>query len=377
MVPSGVTAAEGGIKRSLPQNEQHDNVDPSPPRKRQATDLVDERAMRDTSPPLSSYDIDEPQLREKSPEELIALVLKLRSTHSRQIAEMEVRCEAVNRQLNDLRDSLASYVESQTAALQTVAKHFHPVQPHRPSPHAPSLDTRRCSVDTSASPQRSSRSFSNSSQAQLSAPEMCSSLAPVLLPATPAPATEIHSMPLSRPSAFPSAQQSSPINSLNPTASEAASQQHSQPPQPSGNGRPPAVQCSNMNTVTEIWREYRYGADGNPAIELLDAQWGSKWRPEPKIRTWYSRRKLIYDKIKELMADGLDEATAVREVESMRRGRSMNWLMRLLQDDRRETKATWKAAAAAATAAKQANKIGAAPSAIGAVISPGAFEYQR
>ena len=124
--------------------------------------------------------------------------------------------------------------------------------------------------------------------------------------------------------------------------------------QPTGDG-PPVVECTNFNTVQEIWQEYRYGVPSQPApIETLDATWGPRWRPEAKIRTWYSRRKLIYDKVKELIADGIDEATAVQEVESMRRGRTINWLMRLLQEDRKETRASWKAAAAAATAAAQA-----------------------
>lgn len=123
--------------------------------------------------------------------------------------------------------------------------------------------------------------------------------------------------------------------------------------QPTGDG-PPTVECTAFNTVKEIWQEYRYGIPEQPAaIETLDATWGPRWRPEAKIRTWYSRRKLIYDKVKELMADGIDEATAVREVEAMRRGRTINWLMRLLQEDRKETRASWKAAAAAATAAAQ------------------------
>ena len=123
--------------------------------------------------------------------------------------------------------------------------------------------------------------------------------------------------------------------------------------QPTGDG-PPIVECTTFNTVKEIWQEYRYGVPDQPAaIETLDATWGPRWRPEAKIRTWYSRRKLVYDKIKELIADGIDEATAVQEVEAMRRGRTINWLMRLLQEDRKDTRASWKAAAAAATAAAQ------------------------
>lgn len=107
------------------------------------------------------------------------------------------------------------------------------------------------------------------------------------------------------------------------------------------------------NSVADIWQEYKHGRDGHQSIESLDSQWGPRWRPEPKNRTWYSRRKMVWDKIKELVHDGLSEEAAVAEVERMRAGRSMNWLMNILQNNRKETKASWKAAAAAAVAAKQ------------------------
>ncbi|KAJ8125930.1 hypothetical protein O1611_g7709 [Lasiodiplodia mahajangana] len=76
--------------------------------------------------------------------------------------------------------------------------------------------------------------------------------------------------------------------------------------------------------------------DGQPAIEKLDAVWGSRWRPEPRGRTWYSRRKVIWDKIKEFMAEGMDEEVAVQEVEKLRDGGTINKLIRMLQDDRKD-----------------------------------------
>lgn len=76
--------------------------------------------------------------------------------------------------------------------------------------------------------------------------------------------------------------------------------------------------------------------DGQPAVEALDAQWGSRWRPEPRGRTWYSRRKVIWDKIKEYIAEGMEEDEAVREVEKLRDGGTVNKLIRLLQDERKD-----------------------------------------
>lgn len=99
---------------------------------------------------------------------------------------------------------------------------------------------------------------------------------------------------------------------------------------------PPTYDYRTVGTVEEVWKEYREGMDGQPAIEELDATWGSRWRPEPRGRTWYSRRKVIWDKIKEYIAEGMDEDEAVKEVEKLRDGGTINKLIRTLQDERKE-----------------------------------------
>lgn len=117
------------------------------------------------------------------------------------------------------------------------------------------------------------------------------------------------------------------------TSSQTAQPRPAQTPQPAG---PPQYKYGTVGTVEEVWKEYREGMDGQPAIEELDATWGSRWRPEPRGRTWYSRRKVIWDKIKEYMTEGLDEDEAVREVEKLRDGGTINKLIRMLQDERKE-----------------------------------------
>ncbi len=91
-----------------------------------------------------------------------------------------------------------------------------------------------------------------------------------------------------------------------------------------------------MATVEEVWKEYREGMGGQPAIEKLDSLWGSRWRPEPRGRTWYSRRKVIWDKIREFISEGMDEDAAVQEVEKLRDGGTINKLIRMLQDERKD-----------------------------------------
>ena len=124
---------------------------------------------------------------------------------------------------------------------------------------------------------------------------------------------------------------------------------------PRADGKPPQVVYGHVGTVAGLWREYRHGVDGQPSIESLDQTWGPSWRPEPKDRTWYSRRKLVWDKMKDFLHDDLSEEQAVAEVERIRDGRSLNWLMNLLQNNRKEAKRSWREAAATARAAKKAS----------------------
>lgn len=117
---------------------------------------------------------------------------------------------------------------------------------------------------------------------------------------------------------------------------------------------PPAVEPSRIDTVTEAWEEYRYGRAGNLSVEQLEARWGPRWRQETRLRSWYQRRKAIADRVKLYMADGIAEKDAVMEVERMRRGRTLNWISRLLMDDAKETRRQRRMAAQEATAARKA-----------------------
>ncbi|KAL8303357.1 hypothetical protein RB601_007870 [Gaeumannomyces tritici] len=118
-------------------------------------------------------------------------------------------------------------------------------------------------------------------------------------------------------------------------------------------GMPRVIAYSKLDTVGEIWQEYKYGLDGVMAIEAIEKSWGSRWRPDAKGRTWFSRRKIIWDKIREYMHDGLDEEAAVAAVEAKRATRTIHHLLAVLSKERKETKREWKKNAAEATAEKR------------------------
>ena len=118
--------------------------------------------------------------------------------------------------------------------------------------------------------------------------------------------------------------------------------------------QPPTVEASYLETAWEAWEEFRYGRNGNPSLETLDAVWGPRWRQEFKLREFYKRRKAIADKIKQYMADGIDEQSAVKALDTQRGKRKLNWLSLRILDERKAQKEQYKEAQKAALVNKAA-----------------------
>lgn len=135
-------------------------------------------------------------------------------------------------------------------------------------------------------------------------------------------------------------------------------------PSPNAN-EPPTVEVSYLETAWEAWEEFRYGRNGNPSLETLDAIWGPRWRQDFKLREFYKRRKAIADKIKQYMADGIDEQSAVKAMDTQRGKRKLNWLSLRILDERKAQKEQYKEARKAALANKAAlQSSGAVPAAV-------------
>ncbi|KAI0103065.1 transcriptional activator of glycolytic enzymes-domain-containing protein [Nemania sp. FL0031] len=225
--------------------------------------------------------ITEDQLHGRTPEQLIATILQLQNQHQQFLVQINAQYESINQQLSDLRGGL---IASHQAAASALGSRDQPVRSIIPPPPVPPQQTA--------------------------------------VPPPPRP-------PIQTPTrANPRVPPASPSHPIAPRSSVSAAT-------PTAAG-PPQYDYRTVGTVEEVWKEYREGMDGQPAIEKLDAVWGSRWRPEPRGRTWYSRRKVIWDKIKEFMAEGMDEEVAVQEVEKLRDGGTINKLIRMLQDDRKD-----------------------------------------
>jgi hypothetical protein len=69
-----------------------------------------------------------------------------------------------------------------------------------------------------------------------------------------------------------------------------------------------------IKTVRELWNEWYEGLDGQPPIQTLEAQYGARWRPDPKERVMFRRRKVIIDEIYARTKDGTALWKAVEAV---------------------------------------------------------------
>ncbi|KXH68097.1 hypothetical protein CSAL01_06277 [Colletotrichum salicis] len=64
-------------------------------------------------------------------------------------------------------------------------------------------------------------------------------------------------------------------------------------------------------TVEEQWAEYKYGLHGQQPVELLEKMYRAKWRNGTYGRSWFTRRKAFWDKMKGLLNQGNTEEKAL------------------------------------------------------------------
>lgn len=89
----------------------------------------------------------------------------------------------------------------------------------------------------------------------------------------------------------------------------------------------PAYELFDARSVADVWREWKVGIPGRPALQGLEEAWGFRLRPTPRHRTAWSRRKVILDELNRLIARGRSEEAAVAELEALRRSRRLRSLI--------------------------------------------------
>lgn len=101
------------------------------------------------------------------------------------------------------------------------------------------------------------------------------------------------------------------------------------PPLPTApESSPPVVTAlPKVYTVQDVWREWKEGVAGQPAVQELEERWGSRWRPGTNIRVQFCRRKVIWDEVRARIAKGRTEEEAVKELEQLRGHGTLNRLV--------------------------------------------------
>jgi len=93
----------------------------------------------------------------------------------------------------------------------------------------------------------------------------------------------------------------------------------------------------DARTVADVWREWKEGIAGRPALEELENRWGHHWRLGSAMRMAWCRRKVVLDEVSRLIQSGLDPELAVATLDERRQqaGQSLPAFIRAIQGRRK------------------------------------------
>ncbi|KAF4918718.1 Protein MSN1 [Colletotrichum viniferum] len=99
-----------------------------------------------------------------------------------------------------------------------------------------------------------------------------------------------------------------------------------------GNQKPLFKFQPTPDTVEELWAEYRHGLRGQPPVEQLEVKYRAKWRNDTYGRSWFTRRKPFWDKMKQMLADGKTEDEALEVMRARSKGSVPGLMGRLCKE---------------------------------------------
>ena len=76
------------------------------------------------------------------------------------------------------------------------------------------------------------------------------------------------------------------------------------------------VQNTSLNSIAEIWKEYKHGINGGPSLEWLE-ETVRYWRSYPQGNMAFCRRSGIYYRIEQLTKTGIAEEDAVAQLQAL------------------------------------------------------------
>ncbi|EQB56693.1 hypothetical protein CGLO_03282 [Colletotrichum gloeosporioides Cg-14] len=99
-----------------------------------------------------------------------------------------------------------------------------------------------------------------------------------------------------------------------------------------GNQKPLFKFQPTPDTVEELWAEYRHGLGGQPPVEQLEVKYRAKWRNDTYGRSWFTRRKPFWDKMKQMLTDGKTEDEALEVMRALSKGSVPGLMGRLCKE---------------------------------------------
>ncbi|KAI8168859.1 Protein MSN1 [Colletotrichum sp. SAR 10_70] len=99
-----------------------------------------------------------------------------------------------------------------------------------------------------------------------------------------------------------------------------------------GNQKPLFKFQPTPDTVEELWAEYRHGLRGQPPVEQLQVKYRAKRRNDTYGRSWFTRRKPFWDKMKQMLADGKTEDEALEVMRALAKGSVPGLMGRLCKE---------------------------------------------
>jgi hypothetical protein len=90
----------------------------------------------------------------------------------------------------------------------------------------------------------------------------------------------------------------------------------------------------SLNTVSEVWDEFKRGINGNPPVEMLEHLYGAKWRRSEAERKFFERRSKVIRLVESVMEENaLNDVAAIQAVDAwlLQNQKSVAWLSRNIE----------------------------------------------
>ena len=79
--------------------------------------------------------------------------------------------------------------------------------------------------------------------------------------------------------------------------------------------QPPVFQILALHTIGDLWKAWKEGLGGQPAVEALEETWGKDWRWEGRVGRWFSAWRPLIEKVCRWILHGCSAEAAVELVE--------------------------------------------------------------